>query len=76
MKGQSLGEQILETYTNFAPRFAFSRVPDKKSTWVLHLRPGLFDALAPLSYATEVNRLKGLRQQSTVEYIRQAIVAL
>ena len=42
-----------ETFANFAPRVGFSWSPDKKSTWVLHLRLGLFDAPSPLSYATE-----------------------
>jgi hypothetical protein len=57
-----------ETFANFAPRVGFSWSPDKKSTWVLHLRLGLFDAPAPLSYATDVYRLNGTRQQSTTVY--------
>ena len=56
------------TFANFAPRIALSWAPDKKSTWVLHWRGGLFDAPAPLSYATEVYRLNGIRQQSTIVY--------
>ncbi len=57
-----------ETFANFAPRVGFSWAPDKKSTWVLHLRLGLFDAPAPLSYATDVYRLNGTRQRSTTVY--------
>jgi hypothetical protein len=57
-----------ETFVNFAPRIAFSWAPDKKSNWVLHLRAGLFDAPAPLSYATDVYRLNGERQHSITVY--------
>jgi outer membrane receptor protein involved in Fe transport len=37
------------TFANFAPRVAFSWAPDKKSSWVLHLRGGLF--VSPLLLA-------------------------
>ena len=57
-----------DTFANFAPRLAFSWAPDKKSTWMLHLRLGLFDAPAALSYATDVYRLNGIRQRSTTVY--------
>ncbi len=56
------------TFVNFAPRVAFSWAPDKKSTWVISLRSGIFDAPAPVSYATEVYRLNGARQQSILVY--------
>jgi Carboxypeptidase regulatory-like domain len=56
------------TFVNFAPRIAFSWAPDKKSTWVISLRSGIFDAPAPVSYATEVYRLNGTRQQSVMVY--------
>ncbi len=56
------------TFANFAPRVAFSWAPDKKSSWVLHLRGGLFVSPAPLSYATDVYRLNGERQRSTLVY--------
>jgi Carboxypeptidase regulatory-like domain len=56
------------TFLNFAPRIAFSWAPDKKSTWVISLRSGIFDAPAPVSYATEVYRLNGVRQQSVMVY--------
>ncbi len=57
-----------ETFLNFAPRLAFSWAVDKKSTWIISLRSGIFDAPAPVSYATEVNRLNGTRQQSILVY--------
>jgi hypothetical protein len=56
------------TFVNLAPRVAFSWAPDKKSTWVISLRIGIFDAPAPISYATEVYRLNGTRQQSIMVY--------
>ncbi len=56
------------TFANFAPRIAFSWAPDKKSTWVFHLREGLFVAPAHLTYATEVYRLNGSRQHSVTVY--------
>lgn len=56
------------TFVNVAPRIAFSWAPDKKSTWVISLRSGIFDAPAPVSYATEVYRLNGTRQQSIMVY--------
>jgi Carboxypeptidase regulatory-like domain len=57
-----------ETFLNFAPRLAFSWAVDKKSTWIISLRSGIFDASAPVSYATEVDRLNGTRQQSILVY--------
>ena len=56
------------TFANFGPRVAFAWAPDKKSNWVFHLRAGLFVAPSPVSYATEVYRLSGTRQQSTLVY--------
>jgi hypothetical protein len=56
------------TFVNFAPRVAFSWAPDRKSSWVVSLRSGIFDAPAPVSYATEVYRLNGARQQSIQVY--------
>ena len=56
------------TFPNFAPRIAISWAPDKKSTWVVNLRSGIFDAPAPVSYASEVDRLNGTRQQSVMVY--------
>lgn len=56
------------TFANFGPRVAFAWAPDKKSNWLLHLRAGLFVAPVPVSYTTEVYRLDGTRQQSTLVY--------
>jgi len=52
------------TFANFAPRAGFAWAVDKKETWVIHLRAGLFNnsAISP-TYVTEVERFNGLRQQ-------------
>lgn len=57
-----------ESFDNLAPRAAIAWAPDRKSTWVVHLRAGLFDAPAPLSYATDVYRVNGVRQRSEIVY--------
>lgn len=56
------------SFLNFGPRLALTWSPDKKGAWVIHLREGLFDAPAPLSYTTDVYRLSGQRQQSVMVY--------
>lgn len=57
-----------DSFLNLGPRVALTWSPDKKGTWVIHLREGLFDAPAPESYTTEVYRLDGTRQQSVLVY--------
>ena len=56
------------TFANFAPRASFAWAVDKKETWVLHLRTGIFNnsSISP-SWVTEIDRLNGTRQhESTV----------
>lgn len=53
---------------NFAPRLGISWAPDKKQTWVFHLRAGLFRSPNGQSSATEVYRLNGTRQQQATIY--------
>ena len=57
------------TFANFAPRAGFAWAVDKKETWVVHLRAGLFNnsAISP-TYVTEVERLDGVRQQETTVF--------
>ncbi len=57
-----------DSFANFRPRVGLSWAPDKKGTWVIHLRGGLFNDEVPVSYATEVDRLNGTRQQQTTVY--------
>jgi hypothetical protein len=56
------------SFANFAPRVGVSWAPDKKQTWVFHLRAGLFHDPNLQSYATEVRRLNGIRQQQMTVY--------
>jgi Carboxypeptidase regulatory-like domain len=56
------------SFANFAPRVGFSWAPGKKQSWVFHLRAGLFHDPNIRSYATEVYRLNGARQQQATVY--------
>jgi Carboxypeptidase regulatory-like domain len=56
------------TFVNISPRLGFSWALDKKSTWVVHARGGLFSTAINQSYATEVDRLNGTRQKEALVY--------
>jgi hypothetical protein len=56
------------SFDNFRPRIGLSWSPDKKQTWVIHLRAGLFTGVANPSIPTEVYRLNGTRQQQMTVY--------
>jgi hypothetical protein len=56
------------SFANFSPRAGLAWAPDKNSTWVIHLRAGIFHDPNPPSYATEVYRLNGTRQQQRTVY--------
>jgi Carboxypeptidase regulatory-like domain len=56
------------SFANFAPRLGISWSPDKKQTWVFHLRAGLFPGPNDQTNATEVYRLNGTRQQQATIY--------
>ncbi len=53
---------------NVSPRLGLAWSPDKKQSWVFHLRTGLFFGPTDQSYLTEVDRLNGVRQQETIVY--------
>jgi hypothetical protein len=55
-------------YTAVEPRIGLSWAPDKKQTWVLHLRAGLFTEAIDLVPITAVERLNGTRQQQLTVY--------
>jgi hypothetical protein len=58
-----------DTFANVDPRVGLAWSPDKKQTWLFHLRAGLFNnSPTETSYATEVYRLNGTRQQQTTIY--------
>lgn len=56
------------SFANFGPRVGLGWAADKKETWVFHLRAGLFSHKLNPSYATDVYRLNGVRQQQTTVY--------
>ncbi len=53
---------------NFTPRVGLAWALDKQSTWVFHLRAGLFRFPLDPNYATEVDRLNGIRQKQSTIY--------
>ena len=57
------------SFVNFGPRLGIGWSPDKKQTWVFHLRVGIFnnESTNPI-YAIEVYRLNGIRQQQITIY--------
>jgi hypothetical protein len=58
-----------DSFANFAPRLGFSWALNKKQTWIIHLQGGFFPrAAADLSAVSQVYRLNGTRQQSTIIY--------
>jgi hypothetical protein len=58
-----------DAFINFDPRLGLAWSPDKKQTWLFHLRAGLFNnSPTETSYATEVYRLNGIRQRQTTIY--------
>jgi hypothetical protein len=57
-----------DSFANFSPRAGLAWSPDKKSTWVIHVRGGIFRDPQPQSYAMEAYRLDGLRQLETTVY--------
>lgn len=69
--GTGLRYQFLSNpagYTGFDPRIGMSWAPDKKESWVFHLRAGLFTEPVDLGPITAVERLNGLRQQQSTIY--------
>jgi hypothetical protein len=55
-------------FTGFDPRIGISWAPDKKQSWVFHLRAGLFTEPVDLVPITAVERLDGVRQQQLTVY--------
>jgi hypothetical protein len=57
------------SYLNFGPRLGFAWAIDRKETWTLHARAGIFNnSPTDQIYATEVYRLNGVRQQQQTVY--------
>ncbi len=56
------------SFVNFNPRIALAWSPDKKQSWVFHVRSGLFAVAINPSDATNVYRLNGTRQKEITVY--------
>jgi hypothetical protein len=56
------------TLANVSPRLGFSWAADKRATWIIQARAGLFSTAINPSYATQADRLNGTRQQETLVY--------
>ncbi len=56
------------SFANFSPRLGMNWSLNKKSTWVVHLRAGLFSTAVDPGYAMQVERLNGIRQQEETTY--------
>ena len=56
------------SFASLSPRVGLAWAIDKKSTWVVHMRAGIFREPNRQIYATEAYRLNGIRQQETTVY--------
>jgi hypothetical protein len=56
------------TFENFGPRLGVAWSPDKKSTWTLHARAGIFNVPVDIADADQAYRLNGVRQTQTTVY--------
>jgi hypothetical protein len=56
------------SFANFSPRVGLNWALDKKSTWIIHLRTGLFSSAVDPVYAIQVHRLNGIRQKEETTY--------
>jgi hypothetical protein len=56
------------TFANVSPRWGFSWAADKRATWIVQARAGFFSTAINQSYATQADRLNGIRQQETLVY--------
>jgi len=58
-----------DSFANFGPRLGFAWALNKKETWLIHLRLGIFtNSPDHLDYVTEIHRLNGIRQQQATVY--------
>jgi hypothetical protein len=56
------------SFVNFSPRLGMNWSLDKKSTWVVHLRAGVFSSAVDPANAMQVDRLNGNRQLEETTY--------
>lgn len=56
------------SFLSFEPRLGFGWAVDKKSTWVFHVRSGIFHDPNSTAVISDVYRTDGVRQQQTTVY--------
>jgi hypothetical protein len=56
------------TFLNLGPRLGLAWSPDKKESWTLHLRGGIFNMSIDPTDAAQAYRLNGVRQQEALVY--------
>ncbi len=57
-----------DSFAGFGPRLSISWAPDRKRTWVFHVRAGLFTGSQDISVPVDVLRLDGTRQREVYVY--------
>jgi hypothetical protein len=57
-----------DSFVEFGPRLSISWAPDRKQTWVIHARAGLFTGSQDISVPVDVLRLNGTRQREIYAY--------
>jgi hypothetical protein len=56
------------SFVEFGPRLSITWAPDRKQTWVIHARAGLFTGSQDISISVDVLRLNGTRQREVYVY--------
>jgi hypothetical protein len=57
-----------DSFVEFGPRLSISWAPDRKQTWVIHMRVGLFSGSQDKGVLVDVLRLNGTRQREVYVY--------
>lgn len=57
-----------DSFVEIGPRLSISWAPDRKQTWVIHARAGLFTGSQDISVPVDVVRLNGTRQREVYVY--------
>ena len=57
-----------DSFVEFGPRLSISWAPDRKQTWIVHARAGLFTGSQDISVPVDVLRLNGIRQREVYIY--------
>jgi hypothetical protein len=57
-----------DSFVEFGPRLSISWAPDRKQTWIIHMRAGLFTGSQDISVPVDVLRLNGTVQHQVYVY--------